>query len=366
MAGLEAGILEDIRLSRLRYRQRNEPVLEPQSPPRYNDFPGKPAQGDPNGVKKKVEYSAVNGPRWSNEQYHRFLHTAMEPRFPPVLKGIVETRLKSDQVVFERLEGFDDELDYITRSKRENTGKFEAWHKERSELEVALLHMAQELRKDHADQVESVYQAHHAHRHRRIPNSQYSSVKQHHVDEMEKLLSIIHKVAETIGILYAERGAVAQGVVPRHGDMYGKLDLVRIAGRSNVDATLFPPNVSLLQLRPSQASPLPSLGCHLFSTVARSSHAVRVCPTYALLFPFQVPPVSSLQQDHQDYHGDHVDHPAVAFSPPTTPLCGPPPFLCSHLSAIDILICDLLLTMLADTGGLQAHELRQGDIPRVR
>lgn len=233
MAGLDAEMVEEIRLDRLRYEQRNEAVCEPQSPPHRNDFPGKPAQGDPNSVLKMGEHSTVDGPRRSDDEYDEFLRTTMKPTYPPIQKGIVEARQKSDQMVFDGLEGFDDELDYIIQTKRQNTNHFEVWHKERSELEMALIAVAQELRKDYADQVESVYQAHHARRHNRISAPRYASVKQHHVDEMEKLLRIISKVAETMGVLYAERGAIAQAVVPRHGDMYGRLDFVRIIDRAN-------------------------------------------------------------------------------------------------------------------------------------
>lgn len=256
---------EEIRLARYRFLSRNDPVLEPQSPPRRNDFSGKPAQGDPTTIKKS-EYSPVDGPRWSDDEYRRFLAAAMARKYPPDLDDMAAARARNEPLTKNqeyptiaiaaaaataeggstttpasgprRLEGFFHTLDLLKEIKRGNRAEFGAWSATRNRLEKELADRARVLQGDFAVHVEHVWRAHHARRHGRVPDGKYLTAKRHHMGEMRRILRTAHDVAIVMGILYSERAAVAQGAVPRHGENWGKLDLVCIlGGRADADTT---------------------------------------------------------------------------------------------------------------------------------
>lgn len=227
----------EIQLARFRYKSRNDPIIEPQSPPHRDDFPGKPAEGDPSNAEKN-EYGPVDGARWSDEEYNRFLSAAMSRKFPPKLNGVAKARERSEQRATSppRLEGFRQTLDLLKEINRGNRAEFEAWNKDRGVLEKALADKGENLRAEYALHVEKIHKAHHARRHRRVTDEFYRAAKRHHMLEMRQTLHAIHDVANAMGILYSERAAVAQGCVPRHGENWGKLDLVRIlVGRADTD-----------------------------------------------------------------------------------------------------------------------------------
>lgn len=222
----------EIKLARLRHKNRNEPVTEPRSPPHRDDFPGKPAEGDPASA-AKGGCRQLDGPRWSDEAYHRSLAAAMSRRFPPDLAGAAEARRRSEQqggaaaAPRRQLEGFRRTLDLLKEIKRGNRAEFAAWSEGRGVLERALAAKAANLRAEHALHAERMRQeaeasaaAEHGPRRRRRYH--------HHLREMRQTLRAVHEVAGAAGVLYSERAAVAQGCVPRHGENWGKLDLVRI------------------------------------------------------------------------------------------------------------------------------------------
>lgn len=218
---------DELRLARLRYLHRNDPVPEPRSPPRRNDFPGKPAQGDPKN-EDKVKCSPVDGPRWSDAEYHQSLSSAFKPQFPPNLGGVVETRLKDEQSASRPLVGFAHELNWIVELNREKRADYEDCHKEWAELERALVAEANKLRVEFSKTVEDVHVAHHKHRRQRLTRENYRMVKKNHTKHLDKIFHSIRDVAIALSILYMDRAAVAQAVVPRWGENYGKMDLVRI------------------------------------------------------------------------------------------------------------------------------------------
>lgn len=252
---------EDIRLARHRLLSRNDPVLEPRFPTRRNDFPGKPAQGDPNTTNKS-EYSPVDGPRWSDEEYYGVLAAALARKYPPDLDGMAAARARNAPLFSKRqhhlavaendvsitttanntatttaagapprpLQGFFHTLDLLKEIKRGNRAEFGAWSAARGRLEEGLADRAGRLQADFAAHVERVWRAQHARRHGRVSDGEYQAAKRRHMDEMRGLLRAAHDVAIAMGVLYAERAAVAQGAVPRHGENWGKLDLVCIFG----------------------------------------------------------------------------------------------------------------------------------------
>lgn len=232
----------EIRLARLRYESRNDLVIKPQSPPHRDDFPGKPAEGDPSHPENS-ESEQLDNPCWNNEEYQRYLAAVMSRRFPPDLMGAAEARKRSERGAAaaappQRLEGFRQTLDLLKEIKRGNRAEFEAWNRDRGVLEKALADKAANLRAEHALHTEKIHQAHHARRHGRVTDDFYRGAKRHHLHEMRQTMRAVHDVAVAMGILYAERAAVAQGCVPRHGENWGKLDLVRTCILMEAEPTL--------------------------------------------------------------------------------------------------------------------------------
>lgn len=111
------GYTDEHRLARLRYLDRNDPVPEPQSPPRHDEFPDKTAQCGPKN-EDKVKNSPVDGPRWSDAEYPDSLSSTWKPRFPPSIGCVVKTHLKDEQNVSKPLVGFAHKLNWIVELNR--------------------------------------------------------------------------------------------------------------------------------------------------------------------------------------------------------------------------------------------------------
>lgn len=223
----------ETRLKRLRYINSQIPIPTPKWPTRRNDFPGKPAQGDPSII-EKVEYSPVDGPRWSDAEYRQVLTTAMIRKYPPDLKSVAQARDRVDRRVASppRLEGFGKTLDLLKEIKRGNRAEFGAWSERRSLLEEGLAKKARNLRAEWALHVEKIHRLHHAQRQYRVSRDFYLSARGHHIRQIRLTTCAVHDVALVAGMLYSERAALAQGCVPRHGEDWGKLDMVSFLSKA--------------------------------------------------------------------------------------------------------------------------------------
>lgn len=149
----------------------------------------------------------------------------MTAQYPSSAMRIPEAPTTSDPQI-EGLHGFSKELESILDAKREQNKRYEEFHIEWIDLQKKLHKKSDELRAQYADLIEQVHNLHHKLTRDHIKIDDYTSARESLDDQMDEVFENLGKVVVTLGMMYAESRAVAQGANP--SDYSGKLDAVSI------------------------------------------------------------------------------------------------------------------------------------------
>lgn len=186
--------------------------------------PAYPAPSDAFAVASQHHPRALPTQDQVDERRRRLIESMMI-QYPPNTKGVAQA-LTWRNPQAENLEGFSKELDNIVDAKHKKTKRYEEFHVEWTDLQNQLLKKAGEMRAKYADLVEQVRDIHHKYTRDRIKKIDYTSARGALTDQMEDVFKGLEKVVLTLGTMYAESRAVAQGAHPTGDYDYGKLDVV--------------------------------------------------------------------------------------------------------------------------------------------
>ncbi|KAJ4425137.1 hypothetical protein N0V82_000192 [Gnomoniopsis sp. IMI 355080] len=150
----------------------------------------------------------ANSKRWPTEKM----------RIPPEIRPKGVPRVEGSQGFFPELEG-------IIAAKQEQTKHYKEFYVEWTDLQTKLHEKSEDLRTKYASLVEQVRGCHHKFVNHRMNKRDYNSARKTLADQMDDIFEKLGKIAITMGTMYAESRAVAQGANPTGDFDYGKLDI---------------------------------------------------------------------------------------------------------------------------------------------
>ncbi|KAJ4389948.1 hypothetical protein N0V93_007421 [Gnomoniopsis smithogilvyi] len=157
------------------------------------------------------------------DERRRRLIESMVKMYPAEKMRIPEVRPRSGSQA-EGPQGLSRELEDIIAAKQEQTKRYKEFHLEWTDLQSKLQKKSEELRAEYADLVEEVHSTHHKFIRSRMKKDDYNSARKNLAHQMDDVFETLGKIALTMGIMYAESRAVAQGANPTGDFGYGKLD----------------------------------------------------------------------------------------------------------------------------------------------
>lgn len=160
-------------------------------------------------------------------------------KFPPDVKGVVETRNRSkSKSKSEDLKGFQPELDAMEEVRSLKTSRYEEFHIEWTDLQTQLKKKGDDLGAEYFRLVEDISCLHHDYIRDRINKDDYKVARKSLVEDMDCAFANIGMVVCTLGTMFSVARAVAQGVLSPGGFDHGKLDFVRTSGETAYTETL--------------------------------------------------------------------------------------------------------------------------------
>lgn len=210
------------------------------STPPHDSLFTQPANSKPDEAKSLIPDSPSEKTQDDYDNNHipgdmKFKFSTFPPPPLPLRSKITAADIgqTSDQAAVEQQQsrGLEKDMVHMINMKERSTKCYEVWHNEWSALETALREKAQQLRTEFAEVVEKIHRQHHHHE-RKKRGHQMTAEGRDGVnsttlyDQMTQTFNTVRDVAFILGVMYAERGAVAQGAVPTWGETHGKLNSV--------------------------------------------------------------------------------------------------------------------------------------------